>query len=117
MAAVLDVTKTEISTQLAILDSAVKTWWDSADAYDASFGSSELFIKLATAAYMAQVAKNTAANTATPLVAGEALAAYSAPVNGIPVLNVASGLQVYTQTVSVSGLTATDSNATAPARL
>ncbi len=115
MSLVPDLTKAEVSTALAKVDPLVQDWWDSADAYDASFTTSELMIKICTALYIAQVAKNTAANTPTPLVAGEALAAYTAPTNSTPTLNVSTGLQSFTQTVSVSGLTATGSNTTVPA--
>lgn len=117
MAAVPQVTKTEISTQLAILDVAVQTWWDAAPAFDAGFAADELLIKVLTAAYMAQVAKNTAANTATALNSGEALASFAAPVNGVPVLDLPTGLQIFTQAVTVTGNTSTDSNRTVPSRV
>lgn len=115
MAAVADLTKTEVSAAIPTTASAVKTWWDSAEAYDAGFTTCELMLVLAQAMYIAQVNKNADANDATPLVAGEALAAYAAPIATAPIIDVATGLQIFNQTVSITGITAVNSNATVPA--
>jgi hypothetical protein len=110
MAAVPELTKAEISAE--IVDPDLKLWWDTAPAFDPGFETVELFIKLANAAYIAQVKKNDAANAVTPLVVGEALSGFSAPTTGAPTLNISNGLMTYTHSVTINGVSGTDSDST-----
>jgi hypothetical protein len=107
MAEVPDISKTELSEQLTKIDSSLKTWWDAAPILPTDIPMTELFIKILTAAYMAQVKKNQAAGT---LQTGEALNSYRLPVNTLPVLDADTGMQIYSQTCSVVGFTTSDSN-------
>lgn len=111
MAAVEQLTKAEISAQIS--DPVVKTWWDTAPAFDASFGVVELMIKLCQAGYRAQVTKN--ASTLPAPVAGEALAGFNAPATSTPVLDVTTGLMSYNISMSVDGVSGTDSDRTVSA--
>jgi hypothetical protein len=107
MAEVSDLTKTELSEQLSKIDTSLKTWWDAAPILPTDVPMTELLIKILTAAYMAQVKKNQAAGT---LQTGEALNSYRSPVNTLPVLDPATGMQIYSQTCTVVGFTTSDSN-------
>ncbi len=111
MANVADLTKAEVSAQIS--DTALKTWFDTAPDYDASFGTAELLIKLVQSCYRAQVVKNAAEAPA----AGEALNAYPAPVAGTVSFDAATGLQVFEQSITVNAVSAVDSNLTSPARV
>lgn len=112
MAAVTDLTKAELSAR--ITDTALKTWWDACPVLPGTVGMAELFAKLLNAAYVAQSIKNIAAGDPVPLVAGEALDAYSAPTTGTVVTDASTGELSFAATYSVQTISAADLDTTAP---
>ncbi|MBH8553399.1 hypothetical protein I8751_13645 [Nostocaceae cyanobacterium CENA357] len=108
MAAVADLTFAEISAK--ITDSSLKTWFDAIAPLPSGVDTAEMFAKLLQAAYVAQVAKNTAA---APVV-GEALNAYPAPTTGTVQTDTTSGLQFYNATYGVQIVASVDLNTTTP---
>ncbi|MEH1802145.1 MAG: hypothetical protein V7L13_23885 [Nostoc sp.] len=113
MATVADLTFAEISAK--ITDSALKTWWDAIDPLPNGVATAEMFAKLLQSSYIAQTAKNAAANPAP--VAGEALNAYPSPTTGTVQTDSASGVQFYNATYAVNIVAAVDLNTTTPARV
>jgi hypothetical protein len=111
MAVVADLTFAEISAK--ITDTSLKAWWDGIDPLPSGVDTAEMFAKLLQSAYVAQVAKNTAAGT---LATGEALNAYPAPTTGTVQTNAPTGLQFYNATYGVNIIAAVDLNTTTPAR-
>jgi hypothetical protein len=112
MAAVPDLTKAELIAEIS--DAALAAWWTASDALPGTVGLAEFFAKALSAAYVAQTKKNIAAGDLTPLVLGEALAAYDAPTTGTVVTDALTGEQSFTATYSVQTISAADLDTTAP---
>jgi hypothetical protein len=117
MTAVPELTKPELSNAMGLIDPALKTWFDSSDPFPPSFGVSEFVLKMLQAGYVAENIKNTAANNVTPLVEGESLASFAAPATSTVTTNATTGVQSFTQTVSVTVVTAANSDFTVAARV
>ena len=88
-----DITKAELSAKL---DGDVKTWWESCPAFPVNVLTNELFNRLLTAAYLAQVTKNQG------LSAGSQINGYNAPAFGSTTVDTASGIFTQLMTCSIS---------------